>query len=115
MLYQRAALALLTLFSLTPAASYAGAGGSPTAPAGGRSSDYCCMQWDRRTTRGDDGSTITFYNGSGNCRAISEEPLERNNCEGTVLKCRGEFFTPIGSVLTGGRGEEPGVKRCFTP
>ena len=112
MLYQRAAMALLTVFSLLPAASYAGAGGSPTAPAGGRSSDYCCIEWKSKTTRLDDGTTVTSFNGTG-CRAISEEPLERNNCEGSALKCRGEFFTPTAQTR---QGLPPGtVDRCFTP
>jgi hypothetical protein len=108
---RRIALVVLSAFSLLPVIAQAGAGGTPTAPAAGRSTDYCCTTWevgDRRhghdRGRSDRDDAPSFLNGSG-CLAIAEDEASRNECLGTVVKCRGELFTPS-------RGE---VKRCFTP
>ena len=112
---RRTALAAVSLFCLLPVAAHAGAGGTPTAPGAGRSTDYCCATWERVTqrqgtdekqgTQGNEKSTITsFVNGTG-CQAIAEDEFSRNACSGTVVKCRGEFFTS-----TTGK-----VERCLTP
>jgi hypothetical protein len=99
-------------FFLPPVVN-AGSGGTPTAPGAGRSTDYCCATWERVTQRngsderegqGNEKKGITFVNGTG-CSAIAEDDFSRNQCSGTVVKCRGEFFTPSS-------GE---VKRCLTP
>jgi hypothetical protein len=105
---RRLALAAVSISFLLPSAAYAGAGGTPTAPAAGRSTDYCCTTLERvDPRRGDDGSrekSPSFLNGAG-CQAIAEDDFSRNACPGTVVKCRGELFTP-----TSGK-----VERCFTP
>jgi hypothetical protein len=106
---RRIALAVLSTISFLPLAAQAGAGGSPTAPGAGKGTEYCCEQpWKRMTLQTDDGKTITVWEGN-RCRAITEDELGRNSCQGTVAKCRGEFFTP-GPSGTLGR-----VDRCFTP
>lgn len=111
---RRTALAAVSMFCLLPVAAHAGAGGTPTAPGAGKSTDYCCTTWERVTQRngteeregaqGNEKKGITFVNGTG-CQAIAEDEFSRNACPGTVVKCRGEFFTP--SMGT--------VQRCFTP
>ena len=113
MLYQRAAMALVAVFSLLPSVSYAGAGGSPTAPAAGQSSYYCCAELLPVPQSGadlDGRNQISFFNGNG-CRAIGGELIERINCEWTVIKCRGERFTPSAETPMG----LGAVRRCLTP
>ena len=108
----RRRIALAAVFGvsfLIPAATQAGSGGTPTAPGAGKSTDYCCTTWERVDTRrnGEDSqskNTLSFLNGSG-CQAIAEDDFSRNACPGTVVKCRGELFTP-----TTGK-----VERCLTP
>jgi hypothetical protein len=108
------ALAAVSLFCLLPIPAHAGAGGTPTAPGAGKSTNYCCTTWERATpqgatdqTQGGQGKetkTIPFLNGIG-CAAIAEDDFSMNGCLGTTAKCRGEFFTP----RTGK------VERCLTP
>jgi hypothetical protein len=106
--------ATVSMFCLLPLAAHAGSGGTPTAPGAGKSTDYCCTTLERGDTRrrgneergsgGNQGSAASFLNGTG-CVAIDEDSLSRNACQGTVVKCRGELFTP-----------NPGkVDRCLTP
>lgn len=105
---RRIALAALSTISFLPLVAQAGAGGSPTAPAAGKGTEYCCERWQRMTLTTDDGKTITVFEGN-RCRAIFEDEVSRNACTGTVAKCRGEFFTP-------GPSSSPGrVDRCLTP
>jgi hypothetical protein len=107
---RRTTLAAFSLFCLLPVAAHAGAGGTPTAPGAGKSTDYCCTTWERATQpsgtdeHGKEKKTIPSLNGTG-CQAIGEDEFSRNACSGTVAKCRGEFFTP-----RTGR-----VERCLTP
>jgi hypothetical protein len=110
---RRIALAAASMFCLLPVAAHAGSGGTPTAPGAGKSTDYCCQILERVTQpTGTDGTQttqgtakpLTFVNGTG-CSAIAEDDFSRNQCSGTVVKCRGEFFTP-----STGR-----VERCLTP
>ena len=107
---QRLALAAISISCLLPTTVYAGAGGTPVAPGAGRSTDYCCAAWESAESRRQ-GNTLSFLNGTG-CQAIPEDPLARNECGttigapgSTVVKCRGELFTPS----TGK------VERCLTP
>jgi hypothetical protein len=113
---RRIALAAVSISCLFPIAVHAGAGGTPTAPAAGKSTEYCCQVLERGTTTqrhgadekqstpGNEKNTATFVNGTG-CQAIDEDVLSRNACPGTTVKCRGEFFTPSKSE----------VLRCLTP
>lgn len=109
---RRIAAAVVSLFNLLPLAAQAGSGGTPTAPGVGKSTDYCCQILERVTQpSGTDGTAtqgsakpLSFINGTG-CNAIAEDDFSRNQCSGTVVKCRGEFFTP-----STGR-----VERCLTP
>jgi len=108
---RRIALAAVSMTFLLPAAAHAGSGGTPTAPGAGKSTDYCCTTWERVDPRrhGDDSrsdqkNASSFLNGTG-CQAIAEDELSRNSCLGTVVKCRGELFTPSASK----------VERCLTP
>jgi hypothetical protein len=96
-------LAGIMALAFVPATAYAGAGGTPTAPGAGRSTDYCCAALNR-VTEGQGSKANTFINGT-TCVAIAEDDFSRNACTGTVVKCRGEFFTPATGV----------VQRCFTP
>ena len=101
--------AALSFSTLIPTAVYAGSGGTPTAPAAGRSTDYCCATWERvdprrRGDKDDDKNALPFFNGR-ECQAIAEDEFSRNSCPGTVVKCRGEFFT-----FSTGK-----VERCLTP
>lgn len=109
---QRVALAVLSAFSLFPIASYGGSGGSPTAPAAGKGTDYCCTVW----TPAREGS-LTVFTGTG-CVAIigGDEPTDRNMCQGTVAKCRGEFYTPTATTPPPEGSPYLGrVDRCLTP
>lgn len=109
---RRIALAAVSISCFLPTVVHAGAGGTPAAPGAGKSTDYCCATWERVDPRrhGDDSrgdqKALSFLNGSGNCSALDElDTTSRNMCPGTVVKCRGEFFTP----------SEGKVQRCFTP
>jgi hypothetical protein len=112
---QRIALAVLSAFSLLPITVQAGAGGTPTAPAAGTPSEYCCQRWE--TVRQGEGShAFTFYTGTG-CIAIGADPEARNVCQYTVVKCRGEFYTPNPPSSSNAEPTAfPGrVDRCLTP
>jgi hypothetical protein len=102
------ALAAVSMFCLLPAATHAGSGGTPTAPAAGKSTDYCCQtltpQRQGTDEQGNEKKGFTFVNGTG-CSAIAEDDFSRNACTGTAVKCRGEFFTPSAGT----------VQRCLTP
>ena len=107
------ALSAVLTSCLSPAVAYAGSGGTPTPPAAGKSTDYCCQVWERGDTQSPADaaspaskvkSGASFLNGTG-CQAIAEDDFSRNQCTGTVAKCRGELFTPnLGKV-----------ERCLTP
>jgi hypothetical protein len=107
---RRIALAAVSISCLFPIAVHAGAGGNPTAPGAGKSTNYCCTTWEKVTQpsgtdeQGKEKKTIPFLNGTG-CQAIAEDDFSMNGCSGTTAKCRGEFFTP----RTGK------VERCLTP
>ena len=112
---RRIALAAVSMSCLLPVATHAGSGGTPTAPGVGKSTDYCCQTLQRSdavltappagtATQGTENKPITSVNGTA-CQAIAEDDFSRNQCSGTVVKCRGEFFTP-----STGR-----VERCLTP
>jgi hypothetical protein len=113
-MFSRHGIALAVLSpSLLPLGAHAGAGGSPTAPAAGKATEYCCQVWRADTRRhGDDQgkNSLTSFTGSG-CIAIFEDDVARNSCGGTVVKCRGEFFTPS-TATDSGAGK---VERCLTP
>ena len=97
--------AAVSVFFLLPVAAHAGFGGSPTAPGAGKATDYCCATWEQSPTRhGHGANAIPFVNGTG-CTAIAEDEFSRNQCSGTVMKCRGEAFTPSAGTVT----------RCLTP
>ena len=106
------ALLAVSLSCFFPVAAHAGSGGTPTAPGAGKSTDYCCQVWERvepnaqtsDATQPTQKSAPSFLRGSG-CQAIAEDEFSRNSCIGTVVKCRGELFTP-------GTGK---VERCLTP
>jgi hypothetical protein len=110
---QRIALAVLSALTLLPITAHAGAGGNPSAPGAGKSNDYCCQRWE-----GVREGPITFFTGTG-CVAIAGDDAEaRNACVHTVVKCRGEFYTP--NPAPSGNGETPTtfpgrVDRCLTP
>jgi hypothetical protein len=107
---RRIALAAVSISCFLPIAVHAGAGGTPTAPAAGKSTSYCCTTWEKGTQpsgtdeQGKEKKTIPYVNGTG-CVVIAEDDFSANGCLGTTAKCRGEFFTP----RTGK------VERCFTP
>ena len=112
---QRIALAVLSALPLLPMTVQAGAGGSPSAPGAGKSSEYCCQ-----TLNGAREGLITLWTGTG-CIAIPDGDTEaRNACLFTVVKCRGEFYTPnpqpSGNGGTPTNTTFPGrVDRCLTP
>jgi hypothetical protein len=54
--------------------------------------------------QGKEKKTISYINGT-KCQAIAEDEFSRNACFGTVVKCRGELFTPSAGK----------VERCLTP
>ena len=112
---QRIAFAVVAALSLLPMTAQAGAGGTPTAAGAGKSTDYCCLKWEKGESprRGDDNSrnAPSFVNGEG-CQAFeSTDVSSANACPGTVVKCRGEFFTPSAQTNSG-LGK---VERCLTP
>jgi len=110
---RNALAAAVSMFCLLPIASHAGGGaGIPAAPGAGKSTDYCCLGTPQRVTQGNGANAFTFINATM-CTALDEtDTLSRNNCPGTVVKCRGEFFTPTSQV----KSQPPGqVQRCLTP
>lgn len=108
------ALSVVVTSCFFPSVAQAGSGGTPTAPGAGKSTDYCCQVWERGDTQPPADAAnqaskaksggASFLNGTG-CQAIAEDDFSRNQCTGTVAKCRGELFTP-----SAGR-----VDRCLTP
>ena len=98
--------ATVSMSCLLPIAADAGGGaGIPAAPGAGKSTDYCCLGSPQRVTQGNGANAFTFIN-AARCTALDEtDILSRNNCPGTVVKCRGEFFTPSSGQ----------VQRCLTP
>src|SRR5918992_5123366 len=113
---QRIALAVLSAFSLVPITAHSGAGGTPTAPGAGKSSDYCCQTWSA-VRQGEGSNAFTFFNGTS-CFWIADGDTEgRNSCRpGTVAKCRGEFFTPAPADAPENPTAPTGtVTRCLTP
>ena len=106
--------ATVSMSCLLPIAADAGGGaGIPAAPGAGKSTDYCCLGTPQRVTQGNGANAFTFINATM-CTALDEtDTLSRNNCPGTVVKCRGEFFTPSSAPNS---GRPPGlVERCLTP
>jgi len=106
--------ATVSMSCLLPIAADAGGGaGIPAAPGAGKSTDYCCLTEPQRVTQGNGANAFTFIN-AARCTALDEtDTLSRNNCPGTVVKCRGEFFTPSSAPNS---GRPPGlVERCLTP
>jgi hypothetical protein len=108
---QRIALAVLSAFSLLPLTAHAGAGiGVPTAPSAGTPSTYCCATVRTVEIRDNAGKVVfSFVNGDG-CQVFDPADFTAaNSCPGTVVKCRGELFSP-------NNAERPGkVDRCLTP
>ena len=60
---QRIAFAVIAALSLLPMTAQAGAGGTPTAAGAGKSTDYCCLKWEKGESprRGDDNSRPWVY------------------------------------------------------
>ena len=112
---QRITLALVSAISLLPTTAFAGAGGTPTAPAAGTPSEYCCQRL-QAVRQGEGSQAFIFYTGTG-CIAIGADVEGRNACQYTVVKCRGEFYTPNPSSSSNGEPTTfPGrVDRCLTP
>src|SRR5262245_12920525 len=103
---RRIVLAAVSMLCLLPISADAGGGaGIPAAPGEEKSTVTCRLGTLQRVTQGNGANAFTFINGAM-CTALDEtDTLSRNNCQGTVVKCRGELFTP-----------NPGtVQRCLTP